>query len=183
MINVMDATKDFFQSLFEKHGTSFSKQVKETLFAQGDRVQFVFALKQGEIRLVRHLEHGLPLSIHRVTQGLVGEGALFSETYHCSAIALSDVSGWWMKKGSLLALINADPTGLQILGARLTQQLHRSRQLLEIRSLVGIDHQIDAYIGCFGILPNGKALADELGVSPETIYRSQSWKGVQLASK
>ena len=176
MINVMDATKDFFRSLFENHGTPFSKRVKETLFAQGDRVQSVFALKQGEVRLVRHLENGLPLSIHRVSQGLVGEGALFSQTYHCSGVAMTDVSGWWMKKDCLLALLSADPTGLQMIGARLTQQLHRSRQLLEIRSIVGIDHQIDAYVNCFGKPSNGKSLADELGVSPETIYRSQGWK-------
>lgn len=86
-------------------------------------------------------------------------------------------------QGSLLALLKADPTGLQMLGARLTQQLHRSRQLLEIRSLVGINHQIDAYVDYFGIPANGKAIANELGVSPETLYRSQSWKGLQSASK
>ena len=183
MINVMDKEKDFFQSLFEKHGTPFSKQAKETLFAQGDCVQRVFALKQGEVRLVRYLESGLPLTIHRVSQGLIGEGALFSKTYHCSGLTMSDVEGWWMNKENVLALINADPKGLQMIGARLTQQLHRSRQLLEIRSLVGIDHQIDAYIACFGKPPNGKTLADELGVSPETIYRSQGWKRALLEQR
>ena len=58
------------------------------LFRQGDRADYIFALEHGQIILTRYLSDGKSVPMHAARAGQTfTEAALFSDIYHCNAVA------------------------------------------------------------------------------------------------
>ncbi|HEV8407730.1 MAG TPA: cyclic nucleotide-binding domain-containing protein, partial [Sphingomicrobium sp.] len=58
----------------------------EFLFRQGDRVNAIFKVDQGRMRLIRHTIDNRPVTLHTARAGdLFAEAALFADRYHCDA--------------------------------------------------------------------------------------------------
>ena len=60
----------------------------QALFRQGDAVTAIFAVERGRLRLIRHTVDERKVVLHTARAGeLLAEAALFSDSYHCDAIA------------------------------------------------------------------------------------------------
>ena len=58
------------------------------VFQQGDKADAIMQVKGGLVRLVRYTDSGDLLTLFRATPGQTfAEAALFSDVYHCTAVA------------------------------------------------------------------------------------------------
>lgn len=68
--------------------THHQLNVRETLFRRNEVAFALFAVEVGRIRLVRYLANSTEVCLHVARVGeSFAEAALFSEVYHCNAIA------------------------------------------------------------------------------------------------
>jgi CRP/FNR family transcriptional regulator, dissimilatory nitrate respiration regulator len=89
-------------------------QAGESLFRQGDQTYGIFAIENGRVQMIRYDSHGRPLVLFTAVKGeLFAEAALFSETYHCDAMAVTEATVRIYPKSTLLSLLGRDPTVAQ----------------------------------------------------------------------
>src|SRR6266567_5586864 len=83
----------------------------EMLFRQGDRVAAIYFVEAGRLRLERRTFDGrlLVLGVTPAGQFFV-EAALFSDSYHCDAVATEPSRVCTYPKTALLTALSADPT-------------------------------------------------------------------------
>ena len=61
---------------------------KELIFRQGDPASYLFAVEEGQVRLERNTVEGKQVILHTANPGQsFPEAALFSNFYHCNAVA------------------------------------------------------------------------------------------------
>ena len=146
----------------------------ETLFRRGDPVRHLYAVRQGEVRLVRHQPHGAALILHRARAGAVlAEASLFSPTYHCDAVAAGDAD---LDMAALADVRDRlrDPAFAERWAACLAAELQRTRIRAEILSIRTVADRLDAWLAFNGALPDKggwASVASEIGTSPEALYR------------
>jgi CRP-like cAMP-binding protein len=152
----------------------------EALFRQGDATFAIFAVERGRIHLVRHATEDRTVILHSAHGGeLFAEAALFSDNYHCDAIAAAPARVRVLPKGGLLAAMRADPAfaeGFMAMLARQVQQLRTKIQQRDIRSArerlwqyLLLHAAADRMVAFEGKL---KDLASEIGLTPEALYRT-----------
>src|SRR5258708_39815173 len=75
----------------------------EVLFRQGDRVTAIYFIEAGRLRLVRRTFYGRSLVLATTPAGeFFVEAALFSDTFHCDAVATEASKGCVYPKAALL---------------------------------------------------------------------------------
>lgn len=150
----------------------------ERLFSSGDRVASVFRIVRGRLRLERCLADGRLLAMHTPRAGeLVAEGSVFSDRYHCDAVAETRTAVELEDRSAFLARLATDPASSLDFSRWLSQQLLGARRLLEIRNVRPVRERLLRYLELRGE-PTGpwenrpaRLLAGELGIAPETLYR------------
>jgi CRP-like cAMP-binding protein len=150
------------------------------LFRQGDRSFGVFLLESGRVRLQRITPDGSIVSIHLARPGeTFAEASLFSENYHCDAIAEVDSRVWLYPKGELSRRLRAKPDALWAFAgdlARLLQGLRLRYELKQIRSAAKRVHQFLRMRceadGTFRVDGALKDVAAEVGLTQEAFYRT-----------
>ncbi len=106
------------------------------LFRQGDRAVAVYVVEQGRLAMIRHTPDG-----HRVTLATAGPGdsfaeaALFSDVYHCDAIAELRTRVVGLPTRELRAVIARRPALAERLMAGLAHQVQDLRLRIELRSI------------------------------------------------
>ena len=81
------------------------------LFRQGDRAEYIFALEHGQIVLTRYLSSGKSVPMHAARAGQTfTEAALFSDVYHCNAVAGAKSRVRMYAKHELLSALGRDPS-------------------------------------------------------------------------
>jgi CRP-like cAMP-binding protein len=154
----------------------------EALFRQGDPVKAVFRIEHGVIRLERSTYDGRILILHRSRAGeFFAEAALFSQTYHCNAIAEEPCLVRCYPKAAVLRAVERDPVSATSLLAAMAHQLHALRHRLELRSVRSARERIllmlelqaepDGWVNLPGDIQD---LASDLGLTREVIYRTLS---------
>jgi CRP-like cAMP-binding protein len=125
-----------FTFLLQASATQRDLAVGEALFHQGDRATAIFAVETGRIKLVRYLSSGAEvcLQVARV-KDTFAEAALFSETYHCDAIADLPSQVAIYSKAEFLKLFQADPELALAFTQRLTKQIQALRTQVELRNI------------------------------------------------
>ena len=83
----------------------------EVLFRQGDKVAAIYFVEAGRLRLERRTFDGrsLVLGVTPAGQFFV-EAALFSDNYHCDAVATEPSRVCIYPKTALLSALSTDPT-------------------------------------------------------------------------
>ena len=156
-------------------GRELALAPEENVFLQGDPVQQMFFVTGGTMHLVRHQESGAPLVLHRAGAGaLLAEASLYSDKYHCDAVAVAPSRLWAVSKRDLLKRMAESPELALAIIRRLAHELQHARLHAEVLSMKTVAARLDAWIGWKGPLPpKGEwvELAAELGVSPEALYR------------
>lgn len=150
------------------------------LFRQGDVSFGIFRLATGRISLVRTTPGGMEVPMHTVRTGeLFAEASLFSDRYHCDAIAMQHSDVLVYPKAALMHALQQDSDALWTFAAELAQRVQGLRTRLEVsriraapeRVLQALRLRCDAS----GIWkPDGtlKRFAEEIGLTHEALYRA-----------
>lgn len=146
------------------------------LFHQGDQVRSMFFVLAGSVELVRHSPEGKPVILQRAGRGAtLAEASLFSDSYHCDAIATEMSEMAEVPRSSFLELITSDPEFASAWMEHLANQVQSARLRAEILTLKTVAQRLDAWLAfAGGVLPErgGRSrLAHQIGISPEALYR------------
>lgn len=151
----------------------------ESIFRQGDPTRFLHILRSGRVSLARVLQDGTLVTIHVAEPGeTFAEAALFSETHHCDCIADEPSTVAVLPKEALLALMAADAAFATAFVRLLSRQVHDLRNRLAFRNIKSARDRVLTWLALAakdGVVSPGrplKAIASEIGLAPEVLYRT-----------
>jgi CRP-like cAMP-binding protein len=152
----------------------------EFVIRQGSPVQGIYALLEGRVKLERYTPEGKAAVMHVARAGeSFAEAALFSETYHCYALAVEPARVLLFPREAVLKTLQENPgTALKYI-ALLSNYVRNLRTNLELRSILSARERILQYLllvvdpATRTLALNGtlKDLAAHLGLAHETLYR------------
>lgn len=154
---------------------------KEMLFQQGDLATHIYAVKTGTVKLARYTIEGCSVTLHTANTGeSFAEAALFSEIYHCNAVAISASTVLCYPKNKVLEILQTNAEKSKDFIALLTHQVRSLRALLELRSIRSAHQRIFQFLLLHADPQNHelkikgtyKDMAHELGLTHESFYRS-----------
>ena len=155
---------------------SFAKG--QYLFHRDDQVRFMFLIGSGSVHLVRHHQNGAVIVLQRAAGGsILAEASLFTPKYHCDAIAESPVMARLISKSAVQQLFFSNRDFAKAWATYLTGEVRNARLRSEILSLKTVAERLDAWLADRGELPERgtwKAISEEIGTSPEALYRELS---------
>ncbi|UYN94000.1 MAG: Crp/Fnr family transcriptional regulator [Enhydrobacter sp.] len=160
----------------------------QALFRHDDRVTVIHVVLEGEVRLVRSLGGGGELTLQRARPGdVLAEASLFSERYHCDAVALCAGRTRVIDKSTLRRALSTDRDLANAWTARLAHEVQRARQRAEILSLRTVADRLNGWLAASGQQLPGRGawrtLATEIAVSPEALYREIAQRRRQKAKR
>lgn len=146
------------------------------LFRQGDPVRSVFVVEEGLIALTRHLRDGKSLVLQRATcRTVLAEASVYSETYHCDAIAEAPSRVFEWRKAVFLKHLRENEAFYDLWAAHLAREVQSARYRSEILTRKTVAQRLDGWLAWSGnkLPPRGqwKDIALQIGVSPEALYR------------
>lgn len=160
-------------------GRSGSLGRGEVLFRQGDRATDVFAVEQGRLRLERNLESGAAVTLSVIrAPALLAEASIFGERYHCRAIAEVACRVTRAPKADVLRLLERDPSFSRAMIRALASEVKDLRGRLELRNVRPASERVLQFLRLRadqGLPPYDRplaAMASELGLTPEALYRA-----------
>lgn len=177
MISIMSLSMFERLGKFAQRGRSL--EAGEALFRAGDPVRSLFLVSSGHVELVRMLPHGTPLILQRAGPGgIFAEASLFSDRYHCDAVARDGALLQVIPRRRLEAAFAEDGGLARAWAAYLARGVQEERARAEILALKTVRERLDAWSALHdGTLPAKGAwrqLALEIGVSPEALYREMA---------
>jgi CRP-like cAMP-binding protein len=146
------------------------------LFLQGDPVHVLHIVRTGTVHLVRHQPDGATAVLQRATAAkILAEASVYSDTYHCDGLVVSPATILLVPVVDVKRLLEADGCFANLWSAYLARELQATRKRAEIMSLKTVKAKLDAWLAWNdgGLPAKGvwKQLADDIGVSPEALYR------------
>jgi CRP/FNR family transcriptional regulator, dissimilatory nitrate respiration regulator len=166
------------------------------LFRRGDPAAAVYWIEKGRIALVRYTVEGSHVRLFTAGPGeSFAEAALFSDVYHCDAVAEVATRVVVVPKAALRGMLRRQRPAAEKFMTRLAHQVHDLRQRLELRSVRSARERVWRYLvtntGEDGttVLVRGTLmeLAADLGLAHEVLYRTlanlaasgkiERWKG------
>ncbi len=148
------------------------------LFHRVDPVKFMFMIVSGSAHLIRRSANGNALILQRATTGsILAEASLFSTDYHCDAVAASKTVARIMSKPAMQQLFYKDRDFAKAWSTHLAAEVRHARLRAEILSFKTVSEKLDAWIAERGHTPekgNWRPVAQEIGVSPEALYREMA---------
>jgi CRP-like cAMP-binding protein len=168
-------------SLFPSQvGRALNFERGDLVFATGDRTRGLFRVQSGLVRLVRHAADGREVTLHVAKPGdFFAEASLFSDVYHCDAFAEQSSELLIFSREHVLGGINQSRTQALAWIDHLSGQVQTLRAQNAILSLKTAEDRILAFLRLRN--PNDelvtidrpwKAIASELGLSHEALYRA-----------
>lgn len=145
----------------------------EVLFVQNSLTTGLFYLVSGTIDLKRVTKAGHSVMIHRARSGeTFAEASLFSERYHCTAIANCDSVVIECRQVAIVELLNSDNEFALTMVSRFASQIQESRRRVELLSIRAADERILAALSDGLLAEDITNFADLIGLAPETVYRT-----------
>ena len=143
----------------------------------------VYVIERGRIALVRHTSEGRRVTLFAAGPGeSFAEAALFSEVYHCDAVAEVPSRVTIVPKAELRAVMKLRGQVAEQLMARLAHQVQVLRTRLELRSIRGARERVwqslilAAEPGSRTVRLRSplKTMAGEIGLTQEAFYRAMA---------
>lgn len=154
----------------------------ETLFQQGDPASSFFIVETGRIKLVRYTSDDKVVTFQVAEQGnSLGEIALFSEIYPCSAVAEVASRAIAYPKEPLLSTIRSNPELAEDFMAMLVQKIQDLKLRIELRDIRAAHERLLRYLrylaqsneqSIVNVDRPFKEIAADLGLTPETLSRA-----------
>lgn len=146
------------------------------LFHRGDKVEALFLILSGELRLIRYQADGQSLILQRAkAESMLAEASLYSSNYHCHALAQEPTCVYALPKAIVLKHLQTDPSLAFSWNSYLAREVQQARFRSELLSLKTVAARLDAWLNWQGQgLPSKgewNVLAEQLAVSPEALYR------------
>jgi len=177
MISIMRI--DFFNFL-EKIPSRKQRVPSGTILVNmDDEVSALYLVRTGMVHLVRFQESGNMVILQRAGTGsIVAESSVFSNRYHCSAVAVQESYVEIFAIEAVKALLDKKPGAAQAFALYLADQVRATRKRAEILALKTVSDRLSAWLTWnHGLLPERGAwhhVADEIGISKEALYRELS---------
>jgi len=153
----------------------------QVLFYQGDVTFAIFAVRRGQVRLVRHLVDGSTVPLYVAHDGeTFSEAALFSQVYHCDAIADVDSEIEIHPKDALSQALDENPQAARTFMAHLARQIIALRSRLEIRNIRSAEDRVMQFLQ-LAVNETDRAvtfarplkdIAGDIGLTHESFYRT-----------
>jgi CRP/FNR family transcriptional regulator, dissimilatory nitrate respiration regulator len=153
----------------------------QCLFRAGTRTAGLFEIVQGKVRLVRVDRSGREAVLQVGSPGeTLAEASLFSSTYHCDAIAMTDAVVRLYPRAILFNELERNPKVAHAFAATLARQVMALRARLEQRNIHSARDRVRHYllvnadasgrtVALSGTL---KEIAAEMGLTHEALYRT-----------
>ncbi len=143
------------------------------IFRQEEPASALHVLAAGAVELSRTTEAGDHIVIHRARPGeTFAEAALFSEEYHCDAVATVDSRIIAFDRSLVLVRFASDPDFAMSLAHWFARQVQGYRRRLEIVAIKRADERVLAAFAAGMATSNLKTLASEIGLTHEAVYRA-----------
>jgi CRP-like cAMP-binding protein len=154
----------------------------DTLFRTGDPVTCLYLVVNGALRLTRMLPHGAELIVQRAEPGaIVAETSLFADRYCCNAIANETSLIRVVRIQTVRDALGEDNGLLWEWVRHMAREVQQARARAEILSLKTVARRVEGWRALNnGVLPpkgRWRQLAEEIGVSPEALYREFARRG------
>ncbi len=174
----MQNLKDLFMNIVPVETRAFKRG--DHVFSQGSPAHHIFRVAEGQVKLERFTIEGRSVLMHVSDDGeSFAEAALFSDVYHCNAIAVVPSRVDFYPKDQVLDIIGSDTEKAKRLIAYLAHQVRNLRTRLELRNILSARERVFRYL-LLNVSPINsevtisiplKQLAIELGLAHETFYR------------
>jgi CRP-like cAMP-binding protein len=151
------------------------------LFRQGDKVTAIYFIEEGRLRLERRTFDGRLLFLGTTPAGeFFVEAALFSDTFHCDAVATEPSRVRVYPKAMVLNSLRTDPASAMSFLAHVAHQIIELRQRLELMKVRSAKERLMLYFesnaepdGCTVELRGQlQDIASDLGLTREALYRT-----------
>jgi CRP-like cAMP-binding protein len=150
----------------------------EVLFHREDPVVVLHLVVAGLVHLVRHKADGGTSVLQKAQEGsILAEASVFSDSYHCDAVAAAETATVCIPAAEVRRRIERDIQFSCLWTRHLALELQSARSRAEVMSLKSVGARLDAWIVWNRVLPpkgQWKRVAEEIGVSPEALYRELS---------
>jgi len=176
MIPIMSRATNLPDEFLELPATERTFVVGEHLFHRGDKSHIIHQIMEGTAHLIRHHASGKAVILQRAGAGsILAEASLFSEHYHCDAIAVAATRVRSIKKSIIRSKLRESPEFAEALVTFLARQLQSTRLRCEILSAKTVEERLDLWSASNdgNLVGKGewKAVATEIGTSAEALYR------------
>lgn len=162
-----------FNELTQSSYNTYELKPGEHLFRMGDETHSIYLLQSGEIHLQRYTEDGDLITIHRAfSDRYFAEASLFSETYHCDAVAAQDSTVTRINKSAILDGMKKSPEFSFKVTAYFARQVQDYRRLLELRSIKSAKDRVLAGLQEGWHKGSIISFAAQLGLTHEATYRA-----------
>jgi CRP-like cAMP-binding protein len=167
--------------LLKSGGTLRELAAGEALFRQGDKATAIYKVESGQLRLVRRTVDDHLVVLHTARPGeFFAEPALFSDVYHCDAVAVVASRIRAFAKAAVRQTLRASPMVAEAFAARLAHQLQDLRARMELRNIKSARDRVLQYLrlragsGSRRVALEGRLqdIAAEVGLSREAFYRT-----------
>lgn len=144
-----------------------------TVFQQGAPCGGIWIVQQGRVDLQRVTSAGHLVLIHRAFGNeSFAEASLFTETYHCSAVAVDHSNLLEINRAALLGALHGNPAFAVQLCSMLARQVQVQRRLAEILSVRKAQERV-YQAATHGLLGDDiKAFSARIGLTHEAVYRA-----------
>ena len=137
-------------------------------------------VEHGRIQLNRNTADGCPTVLQVSLAGeMVAEASLFSDSYHCSAIADRSSTGFSIRKQNIMEYLSSSPQASMQVMEILAREIRDLRTLHEIRNIRSAKERVFSYLQLLSdeqaqvhFLMSLKDVAYRLGLSHEAFYRA-----------
>jgi CRP-like cAMP-binding protein len=149
------------------------------LFHRDDVVMNLYVVRRGTAKLVRYQADGQMAVLQRASAGdILADASVFSPNYHCDGIAMSETETDVISISDVRNLIQTDIAFSNAWAMELSRKLLDARRRAELASLRTVAERFNAWIvwndGKQPDKGEWKSLAEEIGVTPEALYREMS---------
>ena len=174
MIEIM--SEPIIRHLREVAGTERVYGQGQFLFHQGDTVAAIHEILDGSVSMVRHQDDGAMFVTQKVAAGsILAMPSLFSDIYHCDAIADSSTRTRSVPKQAVRARLLERPEFAAAWNDCFIGGFHGAVLRSEILSQRTVAARLDAWVAAHGGKPPAKGawkmVAADIGTSPEALYR------------
>ena len=151
----------------------------QILFQQGETSKYLYWVVSGRLRLVSFV-YERTIAHYFVEAGeLIGENALYADTYSCTVIAETAAEVIAIPKQQFVEALQESPTLSDLYLRNLTQRFQSVKSLLELRSISSARDRLMHYLSQrrlpgqnTAILDKPlRAIASELALTPEGLSR------------
>jgi len=168
-------------------GRDMNFRAGAAVFRIGNLVRSVHIIRGGRIHLIRYQADGTSLILQRAEEGSVlAEASLYSSRYHCDGIAETDSVTWAMPRDELRKHLQDNPALTEAWLQHLAHEVQTARLHAEILSLKTVAARLDTWIAWHGAFPEkGRwiTIAQQIGVSPEALYRELSRRRIRTLGR